>query len=95
MTDAGAGELQAMPAKGDFGGRKDRDFAFGQAAEHLVNGIGETVEGRGFVGAAHQAGVDVAAVGEIELGQSVVALVEFVQVPLGGAGIEVRQTPPP
>lgn len=80
-----------MPAEGNFGGGKDGDVALRQAAEHLVNGNGEAIEGRGFIGAAHQAGVDIAAVGEIEPGQSVVALIEFVQVPLGGAGIEVRQ----
>jgi len=82
VANAGAGEFQA----------KDGDFAFGQASENLTNGIGETVEGRRFIGTAHQAGVNVAAVSEIELGQSVVVLIEFVQVPLGGSEIEVRQT---
>jgi hypothetical protein len=68
MANAGAGELQAMPTEGNFGGGKDGGFAFGQAAEHLVNRVGEAIEGRSFVGTADQAGVDVAAVGEIELG---------------------------
>ena len=68
MANAGAGELQAMPTEGNFGGGQDGDFAFGQATEHLVNRVGEAIEGRSFVGTADQAGVDVAAVGEIELG---------------------------
>jgi hypothetical protein len=91
VADAGTGELQPVPAKGDFGGRKDRAFALRQAAQHQMNRIGEAVEGRSFIGATHQAGVDIAAVGEIELGQRIVALVKFVSVPLGSAAIEVRQ----
>jgi hypothetical protein len=45
MADAGAGEFQAMPTEGNFGGGQDGDVALRQAAVHLLNGVGEAIEG--------------------------------------------------
>src|SRR5580658_1725866 len=84
-----AGELQASPAEGEFGGREHGDLAVGQDRVDAGDRVGEAGERGGFVGGVDQAGVDVAAVATIDLGQGVVAFVEFEQAPLGGGGVEV------
>ncbi len=90
---ADAGELEAMEEEGEFGGVADSLFYYlahgrGHKCEDSVGGFGEAFVGGLLVGCVNEAGGQVAVVGGFALGEFFGGLVEFVELPLCGGGVE-------
>ena len=86
---AGAGEFEAVQAEDDLARRFDVGFAVGSEGLHARDGCGKTGAGSGDIDGANQPGDDVAGVVAIEGLAGFGALVEFVELPLGGIAIEM------
>ena len=85
----GAGEFQPVQAEDDLARRFDMNFAVRGKRLQVCDGSGKTGASRGDVDGADQPGDDVAGVVAIQELAGFGALVEFVELPLGGCAIEV------
>ena len=87
-----ARELQTSPAEGQLGGREHGYFRFRLQAQNALDRFGKAFEDGCLVRTTDQMSGDVAAVAVVHRAHFIVALVEFVELPLGRAGVQMGQS---
>jgi hypothetical protein len=78
-----------MQAEGDFGWGKYYDLRFTKRPTYLQDWFSKASQGSFFVGTVDEPREHVSTIRGVDLAQRIVALVEFVQVPLGGFLIQM------
>ena len=91
MGDPGPRKLQTTPAEGNLRRRKHGRLGLRQQSQHMMNGIFKALQRRALIWTAHQVRRNIPAIRKINRGYGIVALVVFVQVPLGRSGMQVDQ----
>ena len=87
---AGAGKLQSIEAEDDFRGRLDADLGRGHECRECAQSRRRSARRAAFgIDRPGQPGDDVAAVGDVDRLARLGALVQFVDLPLGGLGVQI------
>jgi len=94
MRHSRLGKLQPAQAKRNHRRREDDDFTQRENAANARDRVGEALACLGLIGCMHQAGCEIAGFGDVNLGERIVAFVEFIQLPLRSRGVQMRHALP-
>ncbi len=85
VTDARPREFQPVPPERNFSRGEHSHAELRQQSQHLENRIRKAPGRRAFIRTARKSGGDASMISEINLGERVMALVKFIQLPFGRA----------
>ena len=89
MSDFRLSEFEAMPAKRDERGRENCDSGLGKNGRDARDGLSKVLASCGFVDGMDEASCEVAGVAEVNWDKGILALIEFIELPLGGGGVKM------